>query len=126
MSIDVARRILARPEVVNSRDNLNRIFNIYRIMFQRAPKPNEIQLALEFIGKEAKEEPQVLASAKELNERGAKQAAAMEKDSMKSMGRNEATRAIRNDGNYVERKPLTPWETYAQTLLLSNEAAYVN
>ena len=42
------------------------------------------------------------------------------------MGRNDGNRAIRNEGDYVERKPLTPWETYIQALLLSNEAAYVN
>ncbi len=126
MSIDVARRIIARPEVVNSRDNLNRIFNIYRIMFQRAPKPTEIQMGLEFVGKEMKEEPQVLAAAKEITERATKSVAESEKNSMKGMGRNEAVRTISNVGDYVERKPLTPWETYAQTLLLSNEAAYVN
>jgi len=26
----------------------------------------------------------------------------------------------------VERRPQTPWENYAQALLLSNEASYVN
>ena len=36
------------------------------------------------------------------------------------------TRAIQNEGEIVERKPLTAWETYAQALLFSNEAAYVN
>ena len=41
-------------------------------------------------------------------------------------GGNPAFRAIRNQGEIVERKPLTPWETYAQALMLSNEASYVN
>ena len=31
-----------------------------------------------------------------------------------------------NRGELIARTPLTPWETYAQALLLSNEAAYVN
>jgi hypothetical protein len=39
---------------------------------------------------------------------------------------NEALRAIRNEGEYVDRKPLDNWETYIQALLMSNEAAYVN
>ena len=30
------------------------------------------------------------------------------------------------EGDWIERKPLTAWETYAQTLLLSNEAVYIN
>jgi hypothetical protein len=33
---------------------------------------------------------------------------------------------IRNKGETVERKSLTPWEAYAQALLFSNELAYVN
>ena len=39
---------------------------------------------------------------------------------------NDGEHAIQNEGQLVERNPLTPWETYAQALLLSNEAAYVN
>ena len=34
--------------------------------------------------------------------------------------------AIQNEGQTVTRKVLTPWETYVQALLFSNEAAYVN
>ena len=41
-------------------------------------------------------------------------------------GRGGAMAAIKNDGLRVSRRPLSPWETYAQVLLLSNEAAYVN
>ena len=37
-----------------------------------------------------------------------------------------ATAPIQNPGARVERRPLTPWETYVQALLFSNEAAYVN
>ena len=33
---------------------------------------------------------------------------------------------IQNAGDIVERKPLSPLETYAQALLLSNEASYLN
>ena len=36
------------------------------------------------------------------------------------------TKAIQNEGEVVDRRPLTAWETYAQALLFSNEAAYVN
>lgn len=39
---------------------------------------------------------------------------------------NAAMRPIQNTGDLVERKQLTPWETYTQALLLSNEASYVN
>jgi len=40
--------------------------------------------------------------------------------------RMDGRAAIRNDGFRVARRPLNQWETYAQALLFSNEAAYVN
>ncbi|HEX8311437.1 MAG TPA: DUF1553 domain-containing protein, partial [Chthoniobacteraceae bacterium] len=126
MAVDAARRVMARPEVVNSVDNLNKIFNIYRVIFQRDPKPAEIQMALNFVGIEMKQESKVAASGKEMSDKASKDAAEKEKNSMMMMGNNDGVRAIRNRGQFVDRKPLTPWETYAQALLLSNEAAYVN
>ena len=43
-------------------------------------------------------------------------------------GRNrmDAKAAIKNEGFRVHRGPLNQWEAYAQALLFSNEAAYVN
>ena len=40
--------------------------------------------------------------------------------------RDSMFRSIRNEGEIVDRRALSDWETYAQALLLSNEAAYVN
>ena len=68
----------------------------------------------------------MLAAEKELVEKASKKVAERVKRDTEMMGRNDGNRAIRNEGAYVERKPLTPWETYVQALLLSNEAAYVN
>jgi hypothetical protein len=126
MAVDVTRRVLSQPYVAAAGDNLNRIIRIYHVLFQRDPRPAEITLALQFVGKEIKEEPKVLAASKEITERAAKTAAEREKNSMNMMGRGDATRSIRNEGTYIERKPLTAWETYAQALLLSNEVSYVN
>ncbi|MDB5332236.1 MAG: hypothetical protein JWP03_3387, partial [Phycisphaerales bacterium] len=47
-------------------------------------------------------------------------------DKAAGMRRNDAKRAIQNEGETVERKPLTIWEEYAQALLFTNEVAYVN
>ena len=124
MVVDVARSVLARPEVLNSRDNLNRIFNIYRIVLGRAPKPAEINFALEFIGKETKLQTEVVASAKEMTEKQSKKAADRLKR-MESQG-NDSLATIRNSGDMIERKPLTAWETCIHALLLSNEVVYVN
>lgn len=124
MSIDVARSVLARPEVAGTSTNLNRIVNIYKVVLGRTPKPTEIATAYDFIGKELREEGRVAASAKDMVEKAAKKAA----DRAKRMGQmnNNGLAAIQNEGEMVERKPLTAWETYAHALLLSNEMAYVN
>ena len=125
MSIDVARRINARSDVADAPDNLSRIFAIYRVIFQRTPKPAEIQLALSFVGTEAKNQPE----ADEFQTEGSQQKTERRRAALRmkqQQNRQAAIRPIQNEGERVERKPLTPWETYTQALLLSNEAAYVN
>ncbi|MDQ3624354.1 MAG: PSD1 and planctomycete cytochrome C domain-containing protein [Verrucomicrobiota bacterium] len=124
MSIEVARAVLARPAVAHARENLTRIHEIYRVILQRNATSDEVRLALQFVGHEMKQEPQVAEAAKALTDNAQKQ---LEKK-MKSArtGRNDGVKAIQNRGEYVERKPLTPWETFAQALLFSNEAAYVH
>jgi hypothetical protein len=60
-----------------------------------------------------------------MNETLQKKMEAADNDDTKPM-RNDGYQAIQNDGTYVVRKPLSPWESYTHALLLSNEAAYVN
>jgi hypothetical protein len=124
MSIDVARNILRQPGVTKSRIPRDVVYGIYRTVLGRTPKPAEEQAAYEFIGKEGREEHRVVAAAKEMTEKAAKKAA----ERAKRIGElsNNALAAIQNEGEMVERKPLTAWETFAHALLLSNEAAYIN
>ncbi|MDQ3623414.1 MAG: DUF1553 domain-containing protein, partial [Verrucomicrobiota bacterium] len=125
MAVDVARKIVARPDVARASDNLSRIFAIYRVIFQRSPKPTEVQIALGFVqGENVKQkEIQVPAGKKEQTQPNLTFAERLRRA---GGGRALMTRAIQNEGEVVARKPLTPWETYTQALLLSNEAAYVN
>ncbi len=122
MAVDVARRIIARREISGASDDLARVIALYRVIFQRNPRPPEIQTAMQFVGTEMKAQPLLAAPADpKLNAKlNAK------RGEMKKNGYKDGTKAIQNEGELVERKPLTPWETYAQALLFSNEAAYVN
>jgi len=123
MSVDVARRIVARPEFARADNNLRRIFALYRIIYQRQPKPAEIQTALAFLDSEAKKQSEVQDQAwgmKKKNEQAAKRIEARDSRT------NDGLSSIQNEGEIVERKILSPWETYTQALLLANEAAYVN
>ena len=124
MSIDVARNILRQPGVIKSRVPRDIVYAIYRTVLGRTPKPAEEAAAYAFIQKEGIEEHRVIAAAKEMTEKAAKKAA----ERAKRIGElsNNALAAIQNEGEMVERKPLTAWETFAHALLLSNEASYVN
>jgi hypothetical protein len=137
MSVDVVRRIVNRPEVTSEPDNvtlqlvlsLHRSFSqripdreelrmgakivaLHRIIFQRKPTPKEFKLGLDYVKVEAQDSAANNFEAKNIGNGG--------------RDRMNARAAIKNDGFRVSRRPLNPWETYAQALLFSNEAAYVN
>ena len=120
MAVDVARKVLARPEVTSKTSELSKISAIYRIVFQRYPKMDEIKMGSKFIATEAKNQSQAAAEVSNLT------ASAKGKPTgMKGRGDSKFS-AIQNEGSTVARKVLTPWETYVHALLFSNEAAYVN
>jgi hypothetical protein len=125
MSVDVARRIVSRPEVGRATDSLSTVVALYNIIFQRNPQPLEIQMGIQFVAKETQNQPQMSPAEQKA---GGNPNARLAKNGKKGGGgkRYEGTQAIQNTGDYVDRKPLTPWETYAQALLFSNEASYVN
>jgi Protein of unknown function (DUF1553)/Protein of unknown function (DUF1549)/Planctomycete cytochrome C len=124
-TVDIARAIMRRPEVVNAADNIDRVFEIYKIVYSRRPHGNEVDLAFQFIRKEKDAEPQIAATMKEITDRAVKKVEDRKKR-IAERGMNDALGAIRNKGEYIDRKPLDNWETYVQALLMSNEAAYVN
>ncbi len=127
MSVDVARRVVARPEVAGAGNELGQIIALYRVVFQRAPKPVEIQLAMQFVGNEAQNQPTTSpAQDKDLKELNTRAANKRNKNKVQGNRRYDGMNPIQNQGELVERKPLTPLETYAQALILSNEASYVN
>jgi len=124
MAVDVARRVVARPEITSAADELGQVSALYRVIFQRTPQPVEIQLAMQFVGVETKNQPtQSPAEQKTTNARLENK---KNKRKNQGNGRYDGMNPIQNQGDLVERKPLTPLETYAQALLLSNEASYIN
>jgi hypothetical protein len=128
MSVDAARRIISRPEVANARDGTARVLAIHNIIFQRNPQKEEIPFIYEFLNKERNLNQFVDDKAKKaLADAAAKKNAEVEKK-LATPGnmRDNMFGTIRNTGEIVDRKALSDWETYAQALLLSNEAAYVN
>lgn len=126
-AIDVARRIIARPEVTNAPDDIHRVIAIYKIIFSRVPKPAETQMAFRFLAGETTSSRQLQGPTEQLITQSNKKLEEMKaRAANRTNNRNARRESIKNEGEWIERKPLTAWETYAQTLLLSNEAVYVN
>jgi mono/diheme cytochrome c family protein len=125
MAVDIARKLVARPEIAKAGSPDEKTRWLYRILFQRLPSQAELALAKTFVAEvQASSEtgPDVLAkkqSSRELlRERAMRQ--------LPGNRNNSRFSAIRNEGETVERRPMEPWEAYAQALLFANELAYVN
>jgi hypothetical protein len=136
-SVDVVRRIVGRREFSSdltnadaqivmllhrsiSKKNITReelviggkILALHRIIFQRRPTAKELEMGYKFLDIESQDTSANAFAAKNINNGGG--------------NRMDGRAAIKNDGFRVSRRALNPWETYAQALLFSNEAAYVN
>jgi hypothetical protein len=123
MCVDVVRKVTSRAEFKNAGNDAERVKAIYEVLFQRAPRPEEIKMALDFIQDEEDDGPSALPNSAAVD-RANKQA--MQKIKSKAGNKANGRRAIQNQGDIVERRPLSSWELYAQSLLFTNEIAYVN
>jgi uncharacterized protein DUF1553 len=137
MAVDVARKVTSRSEFVEAKSDADRVKALYEVLFQRPPRAAEVRFASEFLqsaGAYSASEPEQPAAktmtSKQEREaaRAEERKATKEKRQMEKMAmkRQNARGAIRNTGELVERKPLTPWQQYAQALLFTNEIVYAN
>ena len=113
-----------------ARTNNGRIVFIYQIdpwPLARI-KDKKFQIAYAFLANESRleHESERSRSEEEMVERAAKKAEERAKRMAQTQMNDSRFNAIQNEGQMIERKPLTAWETFAHALLLSNEAAYVN
>jgi hypothetical protein len=122
MSADVARKVTTRSEFTTATDDAGRVKAIYNVMFERDPKPEEVNDAMQFVATQnaTDDDPQQDHLSRNSGKRN---------DLMKQKAgnrRNGVRAPIENQGEFVDRKPLTTWELYAQALLFTNEMVYVN
>ncbi len=120
MAVDVARKVTQRPEFTEAKDDPSRIRALYAILFQRIPRAEELELAKRFLA----ENSVFISGSTEVAALDSKQA--QMRAMKKANGKNANKTTIKNEGEIVERKPLTAWELYTHTLLFTNEMAYVN
>ncbi len=124
MIVGVVRDMLSRPEVTEPSDDTQRIIALYRIIYQRPPQQKEIQLGLSYLGID--QGGQVLDSNQESTDSSSPVAAPVNKPHIPRNDHPNGFQPIHNQGEMVDRTPLTPWESYAQALLLANEMSYVD
>jgi len=149
LSVEVARAVAARKDVVNAMSEDQRIVAMFRCMFQRRPSNNEIRVAQEFLAKAkmtvatanlrpsakatvsgAKAGAKAVAPAPRTMAPPTRGPAVMAPDGEESMMTavtgGGAEGVMRNIGEPIARTPMTPTELLVQALLLSNEFVYVN
>ena len=149
LSVEVARAVAARKDVLNALSEDQRIVAMFRCMFQRRPSTNEIRVAQEFLTKAkmaiatsnlrpstkavasgAKAGVNAAAATARTVAPAAKAAAVMAPDGEESMMTavtgGGAEGVMQNVGELIPRTPMTPTELLVQSLLLSNEFVYVN
>ena len=89
-----------------------RISLLYQLVYQRLPKPEEIELGLEFLEEEPSSERVAFTPVANLNAKRARRL-------------NAGARAGKG-AQFRTRAPLSRWEEYAHALFQANEASYLN
>jgi len=125
MAADVARKVVTRPEFLSAQSDAGRVKALYMILFQREPNGAEIHAQTDFFNAERHMGVAAYDRGPTKQSLMRQERAEKMRDNKKNM-RNQDRRAIENEGETVDRRPLSIWEQYAQALLFTNEVVYVN
>jgi hypothetical protein len=125
--IGIVQKVTKRPDVVAAASKGHRavIKAIYHVVFQRSPSPLEYAKAEQFLQVEAKRQSGVKESQREFLQAAAVSAEEKLKRDLLNVNRSQYA-AIINQGELVQRVPLSVWETFVQALMFCNEATYLN
>ena len=108
--IELARRLVAMPDFLETVDDTNRLNFLYERIYQRPPSTEETELGLEFVNQTPLRDE--VSAPVENN------------DDPKRLKREKRNRPGAEFNQ--KRAPLTSWEEYAQALLQANETSFVN
>ena len=106
--IEQVKNILARPDIAAATNDAEKVRLIFRTLFQRAPRPEELKLAEQFLTAESPE-------PKTSETTGV------------AIGQPETTPAKQARKAFVSQmKSLNAWERYTQVVMLTNELIFLN
>jgi cytochrome c553 len=117
--VEQAKKLVSLPEFEDCTKEESRVKFLYERIYQRPPRPEEIQLGLEFVSQEPSTEKTAADAEVRPVSNDPRRFAGKQSPKQKGMERN------RTGGN-VKRAPLTTWQEYAHALLQANEASFVN
>jgi hypothetical protein len=112
------RRILTRQDFPTSGSDEQKVRFLFRIAFQRAPRAEELNMALEFL---KDDEPAVTPAGETLAQALANETP----EEAEKRARREA-KLLRQSAARAATHQLNTFERYAQVVLLSNELIFVN
>ena len=126
--IEQAKKLVAQDEFLTSTNSEDKIAFLYERIYQRQPKPEEIQLGLDFIAQmpltEKPAEKSVanptVAANRPKSPQERRQELQQERRAER-LGQNRPSNAQQK-----KRAPLTAWQEYAHALLQANEFSFVN
>jgi hypothetical protein len=115
------KHILARKDFPTTGTDEEKVRYLFRIAFQRAPRADELKMAVEFLQEEEKPAAAELPTAPKLSE-----AIAETPEAAAKRARREAKLGGRNSAAAAATRQLNTFERYAQVVLLANELIFVN
>ncbi len=124
--IEQAKKLVAEDKFLACTNSEDKIEFLYGRIYQRQPKPEEIQLGLDFIAQTPLPES---SSAKPTATAVASRPKTPQERRQELQQERRAERLGINRPNNVQQKkraPLTTWQEYAHALLQANEFSFVN
>jgi hypothetical protein len=117
--IELARRLVGRPDFVALTDDEARLKYLYERIYQRQPEPEEVELGMEFVNQTPiRDYTMASVDPKPFNKVNFKPG--------QGQGQGQIKRLPPARPYVMKRAPLTSWEEYAQALLQANETSFVN
>jgi hypothetical protein len=114
--VEAARHLVSLADFEKCSDDSKKIQFLYERVLQRPPRPEEIQLGVEFVTE--KPEPNVAAAESALS--------ASDEGEGRKRFREKGKKPMRGSANFKRREPLKIWEEYAHALLQANETSFVD
>jgi hypothetical protein len=123
--IEQAKKLVGEEQFLACTNSETKIEFLYSRIYQRQPKPEEVQLGLDFIAQTPLPEtsatkPAATAASRPKTPQERRQELQQERRAER-LGQNRP-----NNAQQKKRAPLTTWQEYAHALLQANEFSFVN